>query len=211
MSEEVDEFADALSEDNAVASPDDESTDELTPRRTRKRRSDAGVKRTGTGAPRGRRSSQTRIAGNLLQFWGISAAALAPRAPTAAAVLIQRGEITCNALVEIAQKHPAMLKILESMGSIGPVAVVIQTGVEASLAAAMDFGKLPPEHPMAQGLGLTETYIRMHPDYGRLVDTQDAPPQERRVTQPPPGFIPASDPRHPMYSWAARNPFGVSA
>ena len=73
MSEEVDEFAGELAESAPVTSPD-ESPDELAPRRTRKRRSDAGTTRSGTGAPRGRRASSTRVANNLLQFWGIMAA-----------------------------------------------------------------------------------------------------------------------------------------
>ena len=212
MSEEFDEFADSLAESAPVTSPDEGDTDELAPRRTRKRRSDAGQPRK-PGAPRGRRASSTRVANNLLQFWGIVAAGLAPRSPTGAAILISRGEMTCAALVEIAQRHPKMLKALEAMGNVGPVAVVAQTAMEVTLAVAMDLGKLPPEHPMAQGLGLTETYMRMHPDYGRYVPPEDERPQQ---TQPPVGFIPASDPRHPMYSFAAGsrfagNPYGVSA
>jgi hypothetical protein len=211
----ADEFAGELAETTAVTSPDDDGSgeDELTPRRTRRRRSDAGVKR-GTGAPRGRRASSARVSNNLLQFWGIMAAALAPRSPTGAAVLMERGEITCAALVEIAQRHPKMLKALEAMGNVGPVAVVAQTAMEATLAVAMDLGKLPPEHPMAAGLGLTETYLKMHPDYGRYIPENNTEgPQQ---TAPPAGFIPASDPRHPMYSFSAGsrfagNPYGVSA
>lgn len=203
------DFASILDDGNAVASPDDVATtdpDELAPRRTRRKRSDAGQPRRSSP---GRKPNSRKLVENLLEPWALIAKSLAPKAPTGAAVMIQRGEVTCTALVDIAQQHPKMLKALENLGKIGPAAVLIQSGVEILIAVQMDFGNLPVEHPMAYGLGLTQLYYQVHPDHGPA-QSQGTEQRVPTHTAPPEGFIPASDPRHPMYSFQA-NPFGVPA
>lgn len=216
MSEPTPDFDPSLLDGfDVVPSPDDVEDQDGTPQRTRRRRSDAGVKRGTAGTvTRGRKPNTRKVVDNLLEPWALLAKSMAPKAPTGSAVMLHRGEATCQALVDIASKHPRMMKALESIGTIGPAAVLIQTGVEVFLAVQMDFGRIPVDHPMAYGLGLSQLYHQVHPaDAYAPLEEEEAPQQ----TQPPTGFIPASDPRHPMYSFTAGNrrsrfadnPFGV--
>lgn len=215
MTDPTPDFDPALLDGFDVVPPSDDAEDQdAAPQRTRRRRSDAGVKRGTTAATtRGRKPNTRKVVDNLLEPWALLAKSMAPKAPTGSAVMLHRGEVTCQALVDIAAKHPRMMKALESIGTIGPAAVLIQTSVEVFLAVQMDFGRIPVDHPMAYGLGLSQLYHQVHPVEPYPAYEEDTPTQ----TQPPAGFIPASDPRHPMYSWTAGNrrsrfadnPFGV--
>lgn len=190
-------------EEDLTPSPDDLASgegDAGTRTRTRRRRSDAGKPRT--TAVRGRKTSNAKLAESLMQPWGLVAKSLEPKSPTAAAVMLTRGEVTCDALVTMLEPYPRMRKALENVGKIGPATVILQTGIEIFMAVQLDFGKIPPEHPMAYGLGVSDLHAKVTPPVEQPFATVDG--NDIFQTPPPPGFIPASDPRHPMYSFAAR-------
>jgi hypothetical protein len=94
-------------------------------------------------------------------------------APTVACVLIDRGESTAKALVAIAEDHPRMLAALENVSKVGPVTDLAETALCLLIAASLDTGRMPPEHPLAVVTGNTARYMKMHPE--KLTE-QAAPP-----------------------------------
>lgn len=85
-------------------------------------------------------------------------------APTVACVFVERGETTARALVAIAEGRPKMLAALENVSKVGPVTDLAETLICALIAASLDFGKMPPEHPLAVITGNTARYHKMHPE-----------------------------------------------
>lgn len=101
------------------------------------------------------------------------AMAAAFAAPTVSCVLVERGEVTARALVAIAEDHPWMLKSLENVGKIGPVTDIAETLMCVMIAAMLDTGRMPPEHPLAVLTGNTARYAKMHP--GKMEKREPAP------------------------------------
>jgi len=145
--------------DLASATFEDVEATEQTPTRTRKPRSDKGQAR----GPRGRAASVKGLAEDLLVPYAMLASGLSFGAPTVAAVMMQRGEKTVDAFLAIAKEHPKMLTALKKASKMGPATELATTVVQIGIAAALDFGKLPPEHPMAVTMGITELYAMVHP------------------------------------------------
>jgi hypothetical protein len=112
------------------------------------------------------------------------AAAAAFAAPTLACVLIERGETTARALVAIAEDRPKMLAALENVSKVGPVSDLAETIVLAVIAAALDMGRLPIDHPLAVLTGNTARYVKMHPDAANA----GPPPPPFPFTVPTPGM-----------------------
>lgn len=140
--------------------------DKPTPSRTRKPRSDAGQ-------PRGRRASTGLLAEQLLIPWGTVALAASQAVPLVSAVMIERGEPTMKALVEIASGHPKMLGALKKAAKAGPASEIFQTGAMLLLATAIETGRIPPDVGLAQRTGMTDLYYEVHPD--RVPDTAEQP------------------------------------
>lgn len=147
--------------DLANASFDDDVVEDK-PVRTRKPRSDKGQSRgTGTRGPRA--SSTKALADDLLVPYAMLASGLGMVAPTVTAVLLSRGEKTVDAFLKIASKHPRMLAALKKASVMGPATELATTGIQVAVAAALDFGRLPVDHPLAFSLGVTELYMATHP------------------------------------------------
>lgn len=143
---------------------DDAPDDTPAPERTRKPRADKGKPRgPRTGARGPRTSSAKKIADDLLVPWGTLAAGVAMTAPTLSAVMLMRGEKTADALVSIAQKHPRMLKALQKGAESVAMFELAQTGFLMVVAGGMDLGRIPPDAPIAAGLGLDRLYAEVHP------------------------------------------------
>lgn len=150
------------------------------PVRTRKERSDKGKPRgprgSGTGGRPSGAAKSRALADDLLVPYAMMAAGLSMTAPTVAATLIKRGEKTVDALVKIAEKYPRMMKALQAGAKMGPAVELAETGVQVLIAAAVDFGRMPPEHPFAWNLGVTETYAETHPGWSPNIPPQPEPP-----------------------------------
>lgn len=144
--------------DSAVISDVDED-DAPPPSRTRKPRSDKGKPRGTRGT---RASSARKVADDLLVPWATIAAGVAMTAPTLSAVMLMRGEKTMDSVVSLASGHPRMMQALQKASKAGPAAELVQTGFMMVLAAGLDFGRIPPEHPMAIATGLTDVYAQTH-------------------------------------------------
>lgn len=161
------------------------------PERTRKPRSDKGQTRgsRGTGRPSGQAKLRA-VADDLLVPWATLAAATSMTAPTFAAVMLRRGEKTIDSVVKIAADHPRMMKALTTASKMGPFAEIGQTILEGILAAALDFGRLPPEHPFAIGTGMTQLYADMHPEWSPSVPEPNGVPQNFAFSAASSGFAP---------------------
>src|SRR3954466_869012 len=97
------DFSDATFESTGEEKTGDTTT-EAAPKRTRRQRSDAGVPRgprssSGSSAPRKSSTNSARLVAELTDPIAKIAMGMAFQSPTAAAVLITRGENTAQAMV----------------------------------------------------------------------------------------------------------------
>lgn len=197
------DFSDATFEQDGNEKSGDTTTTEA-PTRTRKPRSDKGVprgSRSGTTAPR-RSTGTAKLAQDLADPIAKLAMGIAFQSPTAAAVLITRGDETAKALVAIAEKHPRMLAALQRVSQVGPASDLVQTGVMLVIALQLDMGRLQPSHPLASLTGVTALFEQTH-----AVEVQEDGSGQFAMFTPPPGFgdgPPGPDnPGHPFYSFRA--------
>lgn len=130
------------------------------------------AKETAAGKSKGRADLAAKLCDPLAKL----AMAAAFAAPTVSCVLVERGEITARALVAIAEDHPWMLKSLENVSKIGPVTDLAETLMCLMIAAMLDTGKMPPEHPLAVLTGNTARYAKMHPGAMENRDPVPFPP-----------------------------------
>lgn len=180
----------------ALSDADDEP-----PTRTRKPRSDKGKPRgpRGSGSTSGRRSKSaivSQITDDLLVPYAGLAASLALVAPTVSGVLLSRGEKTVGAVVNIASKNPKMLAALQKASQVGPAVEIAETLLMVGIAGAMDFGRMPPEHPLGMALGVSAVYAETH-------DMSGMPPVDQYTAAPQP-FVPFPA---PQASNGAESPF----
>ena len=185
----------------------DDGTPQLTPT--------GRVKRTRSGAPAGSKSSNRKsvsneqLAADLCDPLAKVGLALSFTLPTAAGVIMERGEKTAAALVAIAAGHPKMLAALQRASKVGPAADLVETGLMIAIAVMMDTGNMPPEHPIGQITGVGALYFAVHggkppeespppPDFGPHVDYVEYPPFE---TKEHTGDI--ADPNHDRYTFSA--------
>ena len=146
--------------------------EEPTPTRTRKPRSDKGQPR----GPRGsRKVSNGLLAEQLLIPWATISFAASQAVPLVSAVMLERGEVTMKALVEIASGHPKMLNALKRAARVGPASELVQTGAMLLLAIAIETGRVPHDAMIAQKTGLTDLYAQVHPTEGDEQATQATP------------------------------------
>lgn len=176
-----------------LPSPDD------APTRTRKPRADKGQPRGPRGGPRA--TTRSKLATDLLDPLAKFAQVFTFVAPTVSAVIISRGEKVTTALVEIAKDHPRMMAALQRASQIGPASDLIEFAAMIFIAGAMDFGRIPPEHPLGVITGVSHFYHMTH----QMPDTQttsgESPNGAGFVMTPPPPLM--NDPRHPVYSFQA--------
>lgn len=130
----------------------------------------------GPAAPVKSKGRTDALAAKLCDPLAKLAMAAAFAAPTVSCVLVERGEVTARALVAIAEDHPWMLKSLENVGKIGPVTDLAETVMCLMIAAMLDTGRMPPEHPMAVLTGNTARYAKMHPGEMDKRDPAPFPP-----------------------------------
>lgn len=190
---DLDALAASATFEDAVPPPDD------APTRTRKPRADKGQPRGPRGGPRA--STRGKLATDLLDPLAKLAQGLAFVAPTVSAVIISRGEKVTTALVEIAKDHPKMMAALQRASQIGPASDLVEFGFMLFIAGAMDFGRIPPNHPLGMITGVTHLYHQTH----QMPDTQSTSDESNNgagfVMTPPPPLM--NDPRHPVYSFQA--------
>lgn len=178
----------------ATYEPRGTSGDEDAPTRTRKPRADKGQPRGPRGA---RRTTTNKLATELLDPLAKLAQGLAFVAPTAAAVIVSRGEKVTNALVEIAKDKPRMLAALQRVSQIGPASDLVEFGFMMFIAIQLDSGHMPPTHPLAVVTGVNQLYARTH-------QTTETPAESGAMptfTVPPPPM--PNDPRHPLFTFQA--------
>lgn len=161
-------------------------------KKPRKKRSDAGQPRgprgaTGARKPRGGMSAaDKKLADELLNPWAKLCTALAMVAPTVSGVMSMRGEASMQGLVALAS--PKMKEALTKAAKTGPGLDLAETILMVMVAAAVDFGKVDPDSPIAFLTGVRSVYDAVHPDR----EERHAPAaQEGQTFAPPPmGFAP---------------------
>lgn len=185
---------------------DDGVTPKLTPsgrvRRTR------GSK-TQTSSTKVKAADLNAIKSDLVELFAFGAVSSAPLLPTVSLVLVERGELTADAIVSIAKDKPRMLASIQRVSKVGPVVVVVQTGVTVVAAAMVDMNRAPADNPLAVMTGVTEKWRQTHPN-GPVSSAPAAPRPPHMaggtstvppyvVKQPP---IPMTDPDHARYAFS---------
>lgn len=171
--------------------------------RTRKRRSDAGKPRgarTAAGAGAAGSAANAKLAAQLCEPIARLATGVAFVAPTMSAVLLDRGDRTAKALVNIAAGRPRMLAALRRTTQAGDASELAETGFRCLIALALDVGRIPLDHPLAMVTGTTAMYREVHPEPETPFSSNGHTPPG-----PPPMAAPylPTDPQHPMYSFGA--------
>jgi hypothetical protein len=131
-----------------------EIVEEEKPKRTRKPRD--------PDAPRVvRKSTQQKLADELLEPWALFGKALGAISPTGGAIAVMSGEDVTRALVQVASKHPKMLAALRNISEVSPIAELAQFAAVLILAIGVDFGKVDPYAPLPRIVGITDVYEEM--------------------------------------------------
>lgn len=139
---EAEELPDYLS--GASLEPDDDA-----PKRTRRRRRTPSDDDT----PRTRAPRNSKLSEELLEGYVSLATDFAAVMPTVSGVLIHRAERTVDGIVSLAQGHPRVMKALRTSAKFSKGADVLQTVFLVLVAAAIDIGRIPVDHPILDTLG----------------------------------------------------------
>lgn len=146
-----------------VVETEPESTE---PKRTRQRRprqkkyDEDGNEIKATRAPRG-----AKLNDELLESVVSAASDLSAIAPTMAGVLVARAEVTVDGLVALAAGRKRTTAVLKKVASASKISELLTTALLLGLAAAIDFGRIPPESPILDRIGYTEL---IRDDAGKL-------------------------------------------
>lgn len=144
-----------------------------TPKRTRKPRSDAGQ-------PRTRTPKISLLVEKLLIPWMTVSTITSGVLPLTGALLVDRAEPSCKAIVQLCQGNPKALAVLDKIGQFGPASELVQTGIFVLIAVAIETGRLPADFPIAQHTGITDLYDRIY--------SRPQPTEESNEYGPPPGM-----------------------
>jgi hypothetical protein len=199
---EVDEFPslDSLMESvefagaDTVAPDEEPAIDPVTGKKPRKKRSDAGQPRgpRGSTGPRkargGMNAADKKLADELLNPWAKICTALAMFAPTVSGVMAQRGEATMQGVVSLAS--PKMKEALNKAAKTGPGLDLAETVLMIVIAAAVDFGKVEPDSPIAFLTGVRGIYDEVHPERREERAPESTPMEFGSFVPPPQGFAP---------------------
>jgi hypothetical protein len=201
---EVDEFPslDSLMESvefagaDTVAPDEEPAIDPVTGKKPRKKRSDAGQARgpRGSTGPRkargGLSAADKKLADELLNPIAKIVKGLTFVAPTVAGVLANRGEASAQGVVALAS--PKMKEALGKAAKTGPGLDLIETLLMMIVAAAVDFGRMDPDSPVAALLGVRNIYHEMHPETETPSAAQETEPAPNGFPfpAPPMGFAP---------------------
>lgn len=172
------------------------------------------VKRTRSGGANSKATtrksvSNEQLAADLCDPLAKVGLALSFTLPTAAGVIMERGEKTAAALVAIASGHPKMLAALQRASKVGPAADLVETGLMVAIAVMMDTGNMPPEHPIGQITGVGGLYFAVRG--GKPPDEPPPPPNYEPhpdYVEDPPYFTKdhtgdIADPNHDRYTFSA--------
>lgn len=161
------------SEPSTESSP----TESPQPKKTRRRRSDAGQSRgpRGVGSRAPRATTTKKLEEDLLVPIAMFAQGISMALPTAGAVLIAEGERTSKAIVAFAATRPKMLAALQRGAQVGPSVELARIGASFILAAAIDLNRMPPDHPAARLTGVTRIYAEMHQ---HMQQAEEPPPPD---------------------------------
>lgn len=125
-----------------------EEDPEPEPKRTRRRRAPSE-----DGEPRTRQPRNAKLQEELLEGYVSLATDLATVMPTVSGVLIHRAERSVDGIVKLAQGHPRVMKALRTSAKFGHAADVLQTLFLVAVAAFIDMGRIPVDHPILDTLG----------------------------------------------------------
>lgn len=124
----------------------------------------AGEKKS-PGRPKGSVSKSTldKLQADLAESLTEASAAIAVASPLAMAALDERAEKTASAIVTLAGGSPKLINALKKTVKARAVVTIAETLSAVSVAAMVDFGRVHPDHMLADKFGVTENYYKVYP------------------------------------------------
>ena len=132
-----------------------ETLDEEAPKRTRRKRADAGT-------PRTRTTSSGKLAKELAEPLALIGTMLAMSAPLPGAVIATRAEVTAQALVKMAETRPGMMNALKRISQVGPAGELLTTLFMVLIAFQVQSERMQPDSMIAQASGITPLWIELN-------------------------------------------------
>lgn len=120
---------------------------------------------TKRGRPKGSVSKTTldKLQADLAESLTEASAAIAVASPLAMSALDERAEKTASAIVTLAGGSPKLINALKKTVKARAVVTLAETLSAVSVAAMVDFGRVHPDHMLAEKFGVTENYYKAYP------------------------------------------------
>jgi len=158
------------------------------PKRTRRKRADAGT-------PRTRTTSTSKLAKELAEPLVLIGTMLSMTAPLPGAVVATRADVTAAALVKMAETRPGMMNALKRISQVGPAGELLTTLFMVLIAFQVQSERMRPDSMVAQASGITALWVELDGNM-RSAEQAMAPEQEMAPdqsfggfgTMPPPVF-----------------------
>lgn len=138
--------------------------EESAPKRTRRKRADAGT-------PRTRSTSTTRLAKELAEPLVLIGTMLSMTAPLPGAVVATRADVTAAALVKMAETRPGMMNALKRISQVGPAGELLTTLFMVLIAFQVQSERMRPDSMVAQASGVTALWVELD---GNMAAAQNA-------------------------------------
>lgn len=165
--------------------------------------------RTQTSSTKAKASDLNAIKADLVELFAFGAVSSAPLLPTLSLVLVERGEVTADAIVTLAKDKPRMLASIQRAAKFGPVVVITQTGLQIFIAVSLDLNRAPWDNPLAMMTGVSQKYQQTHPNAPHTTAPDGPrPPHMAGGTSTVPPYVvkdmpvPMTDPEHARYAFA---------
>lgn len=161
------------------------------PKRCAEHKSRTAGARKATSRTSSTAKARADLAGNLAKSFGMLGVGLSNFMPVTGVTMFKRSENVANALVKIAEAHPAMMATLEASAVAMEYVNLVEAGGAIGVAVMVDLQKVKPDAAFAQMLGVTETYNEV---YAGIDDSQvatsytDVPTVNAFEVQVPPRF-----------------------
>jgi hypothetical protein len=132
-----------------------ETVEDDAPKRTRRKRADAGT-------PRTRTTTSSKLAKELAEPLVLIGTMLSMSAPLPGAVIATRADVTAAALVKMAETRPGMMNALKRISQVGPAGELLTTLFMVLIAFQVQSERMRPDSMVAQASGITPLWIELN-------------------------------------------------
>lgn len=107
-----------------------------------------------------------------------------PVLPVTGYIILEDAEAFTQAALNLAKRHPKVLKALEKAAQVGPGITVGRFMVKIGVAMNVDSGRMQPQSPISNMMGVYEAWKIVHPDLAQQNgNVMSEPPPHYSVIQ----------------------------